>query len=205
MQKQNITPHRHSPRGKTERHCIHCGCLFYVFPHTVAEGKAKYCSRACADAAKKHSPEIAAELFWQQVKRGLADECWNWQGKIISESGHGRVSMSGRLQQAHRVAYSLACGPIPKGQQIRHTCDNAPCCNPQHLILGTQAQNMADMKARNRSARHQRNGNGKLTLEQKKEIQRLYSVGDISMAKLAAIYGVVPGTICFVIHTNLSD
>jgi hypothetical protein len=58
----------------------------------------------------------------------------------------------GSVWKAHRVAWTLANGPIPAGMHVLHTCDNPPCCNPGHLWLGTQADNMADMARKGRTS-----------------------------------------------------
>lgn len=80
---------------------------------------------------------------------GGPDACWPWQGPRF-RAGYGR---SGHHGYAHRAAYENAHGPIPPGMVVRHRCDNPPCCNPAHLVLGTHAENMADMVARGRQCK----------------------------------------------------
>jgi hypothetical protein len=97
----------------------------------------------------------------ERIRRAVSvDEagCWNWQlGR--DRVGYGRVKVqmgareSFRTTSAHRYAYELWVGPIPDGMNVLHRCDNPPCCNPGHLFLGTQRDNMADMHNKGRGPR----------------------------------------------------
>lgn len=98
------------------------------------------------------------QRFWSKVRVGEDDECWPWTG-AVSSYGHGRFKINGKLKLPHRLAYQLLIGPIPKslyyeyhGTVIMHTCDNPRCCNPRHLIAGTQKDNVRDMIEKKRDA-----------------------------------------------------
>jgi hypothetical protein len=64
--------------------------------------------------------------------------------------GYGKLTFQGRAIYAHRLAYELTIGPIPDGMLVCHHCDNPPCCRPDHLFLGDQKANLADMVAKRR-------------------------------------------------------
>ena len=90
--------------------------------------------------------------FWNWVDRSAGqDGCWPWTGPRFPH-GYGQFGSTGQGHDthAHRVAYTAAYGKIPPGVVCRHTCDNPPCCNPRHLALGTQQDNVNDCIARGR-------------------------------------------------------
>lgn len=91
--------------------------------------------------------------------------CWLWLG-YQDEDGYGNISYREKSFRCHRLSWTLARGPIPESLQVLHDCDRfyAPgdrtyrrCCNPAHLKLGTNSDNMADMAAKNRAATGLRN------------------------------------------------
>lgn len=91
--------------------------------------------------------------FRQKIDRsGGADVCWPWTGPRKRSYGSFKVNDCGRRRvgRAHRLAWTLANGPIPDGLCILHRCDNPPCCNPSHLFLGTQLDNIRDRDAKGR-------------------------------------------------------
>jgi len=117
--------------------------------------------------------------FWRFVDRGGANECWPWTG-AKEKLGYGRFRVGGRSEYAHRVAYRLANGTIPSELVVRHKCDNPQCVNPNHLELGTQAENMADAISRQRIP-HGDARSSKLTSKAVREI-----LGTLTPAKVLA-------------------
>ena len=96
-------------------------------------------------------PRPIGERFWEKVARA-EDGCWEWRASR-QLNGYGRFALTPpkRMEGAHRVAYVLSKGPIPSGMVVMHSCDNRGCCRPDHLTLGTVADNNADTRQK---ARH---------------------------------------------------
>lgn len=97
----------------------------------------------------------AVDDFWARVdKSGGDDSCWPWTG-CIGGFGYGSFAMDHVKYNAHRLAWILMNGPIPKGDGyhgtcVCHRCDNPRCCNPGHMFLASQAENLRDMNAKGR-------------------------------------------------------
>jgi hypothetical protein len=102
-----------------------------------------------AQPLPKPTPEDV-ERFWSKVDKGAPNECWEWTG-YTNEDGYGGFSYDtsshgpGRHSfQSHRFAYFVNTEINPGKNLVLHTCDNPPCCNPDHLFLGTAKDNIED-------------------------------------------------------------
>lgn len=107
------------------------------------------------------------------VDRKGAHECWLWKSALTNDN-YPRFGAEGKQWWAHRLAYEDRYGPIPAWPEkvVMHLCNNPPCCNPEHLYLGTISNNMEHAGSLgNLSRRGPKNGNSKLTLEQVEAIR----------------------------------
>lgn len=101
------------------------------------------------------------------------------------------------VKRSHIVAYIHAFGEIPKGKWVLHKCDNPPCCNPEHLFLGSPADNNRDRDAKGRHWTHlgEDHGNAKLTVEDVLEIRRLRQEGCL-LADIGRQFNITDGHVC---------
>lgn len=136
------------------------------------------------DKARAYIKEWTQEVPWSG--------CWLWDGGVVHDptgfGGYGRHRIPGTQKRmlAHRTSYEAYVGPIPLQMHIMHTCDVPACCNPDHLRLGTHADNMADKVAKLRQPRGENAGRALLTEWQVLEIRAAAG----SQSKIAAAFGV---------------
>jgi len=166
--------------------------------------------------------------FWEKVRIRGVDECWPWTA-ARDQCGYGQFGLGSRSDgsndsfPANRVAWTIACGPVPVGLCVLHHCDNPPCQNPRHLWLGTRADNTFDMDRKGR--RGYQTGNwgdkngahthpecvlrgeqcpwSKMNARQVRKIRRRYAVGGISMRSLAGEHGVSISAIHKIVHYTI--
>ena len=135
-----------------------------------------------------------AERLWKRVDRaGGPEACWPWMGAC--SQGYGITSRvengTPSKVRAHRAAWELTNGPVAAGLFVLHRCDNPPCCNPAHLFLGTNADNMRDCAVKLRiRPRHRL-----LTPEMVAQARSYSRSGVLTKAEIAALYGVSPSTV----------
>jgi hypothetical protein len=87
--------------------------------------------------------------FWSKVDKS-DNNCWLFTGKNKYKFGYGQVKFNGKDWGSHRLAWHFTHGEIPEGLCVLHKCDIPACCNPDHLFLGTRADNNRDMREKGR-------------------------------------------------------
>jgi HNH endonuclease len=181
--------------------CLECG-------NEVPKQNKKFCSLSCSVSFtnrtnKKRTPEqlwdSLVKRFWEYIKKGEVDECWEWQGAKDTSTGYGvigsgRQGIKGRTQRIHRVSWKIHFGD-PGDQYVLHKCDNRPCGNPHHLFLGTHQDNMKDRDQKGRGLMGEQANQAKLTEREVKEI-KIRLANRESHRNIAKLYKVSPSIIC---------
>ncbi len=157
------------------------------------------------------------DKFWAHVRK--SDSCWEWIGGK-KESGYGYFDPGPRIPRAraHRWIYQYLNGPVDPKVHVCHICDNPGCVRPDHLFMGTDADNMRDCarKGRHGMQRHpersslhtmlvrpkgEQHGSAKLTADQVREMRRLKREG-VSARELGKQFGIHPGYVSKIVSSR---
>ena len=172
--------------------CQQCNYVFYKKPAEIKRHPKHYCSRKCASESRKIDKY---KTFYDMCFVNNHTDCIEWNG-CISKCGYGKVRFNQQVRLAHRVSYHLKDRgfDLDSCLQVLHACDNPKCVNPDHLFLGTHADNMADMHKKLRS-------NKKL-----KPID-VFAIRESSLPniKLAKLHSVSVRTIRYVKQKDIND
>lgn len=132
--------------------------------------------------------------FWAKVEKG--DGCWNWNGSVNSpKEPYGKLAfMMGKQINltAHRVSWMLHFGEIPEGMCVLHKCDNPACVRPDHLFLGTDADNNLDKlrKGRANAINGEKVNTAKMTPLSVRVARRLFKYHKFKLIEISAIFGI---------------
>ncbi len=135
------------------------------------------------------------EDFMKHVHK--TNSCWEWKGRI-DKNGYGKFNY-GKNTLAHRIS-ALINGLDIENKCVCHHCDNRSCVNPNHLFVGSQADNMRDMVEKNRAKQGVDHPNSKLNPDLVKQIRNMYAQGNISMRRLGEVFNVHELTIYQVVR-----
>ena len=143
----------------------------------------------------KRNKSHTEQSFWDMVDK--SGKCWVWNGYRHSQ-GYGRVKFNGNTWLAHRLAYFLFYKDLPRKLDVMHKCDNPPCVNPNHLILGTHKDNMVDAGKKGRMA-----GPRKFTMPAIQSIRAANKVLGVGPKDLGKIFNINRSTMSRIL-TNKS-
>ena len=180
--------------------CQQCGIAFEI-AEWQKDKNIRFHNRACyLSSDRLYTRKPISERFWKRVhKLSGKDACWLWTGSK-NPDGYGHINIGDhKSDRAHRVAWEVQVGPIPKGKSVLHRCDTPACCRGSHLFLGTHADNMADMCAKGR----QRTGARTIvTFQQRQQIIELRAKS-IFMRTIGDIVGLSKATVCRVLNGKI--
>ena len=133
--------------------------------------------------------------FWSKVRVTNNEySCWEWAG-AIDGTGYGQLRINKTSIRAHRQAWEIFNGPIPEGLFACHKCDNRKCCNPFHIFLGTNQQNIDDAKKKGRIPCGEAHHSAKLTLSIVRRVRSLYESGQYTQKQITIITGIPKSTV----------
>jgi hypothetical protein len=119
----------------------------------------------------------------------------------LDNAGYGRMMFRKVIYLAHRLSWELNRGAIPNGMQVCHHCDNPSCVRPDHLFLGSIADNIADSTKKGRRARGTKVGTSRFTEEEVRAIRFRFATDETATYKgVAREYGCSPTSISNIVQ-----
>lgn len=125
--------------------------------------------------------------------------CFLWT-RYRDPKGYGKVGSGGTVKLAHRLAWELVNGPLPTGAVLLHRCDTPSCVNPDHMFVGSQADNMRDMVAKRRNRCGESHWNSRLSAAVIAEIRSRDVSQPGAQARIAEEFGISTGTTCRIVN-----
>lgn len=171
-------------------HCeIRCHSLGYCSRHYQAFRKYGDATKVLQ---KQHHGKTVRERFLIYTKQGPG--CWEWVGHK-DPNGYGRLNIGGKPILAHRISYMLQYGDVPDEMDVLHKCDTPKCVNPEHLFLGTQADNVRDMHEKGRALKRGLKGTEHNLAKLDEAAVRAIRASTEPDGKVAAAFGIARTTV----------
>lgn len=121
----------------------------------------------------------------------------------MGDVGYGTLYLDGQHTRSHRAAWTLSHGEtVPRGQVVMHVCDNRRCCNPFHLSLGTQRENLEDMRVKGRRAHGEAHVHAQINTEIVLAVRRARRAGE-TQRSIAARFGLRFQHVHKIVHGTL--
>ncbi len=151
-----------------------------------------------------YDPELKARFMDRLKSMNIAtdkNQCWIWKGFTVT-FGYGIMKYEYGTYRTHRIAWETFIGVIPKGKYVLHQCRNYGCCNPAHLFLGDQSENMTYQHKQDKMniASGEAAGQSKLTKDQVEKIRKLWNSGNYYQYQLGEMFGVSQPQICRILN-----
>lgn len=183
-----VRPHDQTSRWKWRWLCqCDCGNEHIVRGSDLTSSKTRSCG-----CVQHRQPDATIRFETNYIPEPNSG-CWLWLGATLGK-GYGQMQLGRSADKqerlAHRVAWRLFKGPIPEGLDVLHHCDVPSCVNPDHLFLGTDFDNMKDMRDKGRD----RFEEAMLTIVDIEDIKRRSANGE-TLKQLAKAYSVSTTTI----------
>jgi hypothetical protein len=182
MATDNSTPARkarHKAEAPLQFNCSECGSAVQMYASVARRTPLRRCP-----SCRKTKP--LDQRFWALVSK--SEGCWEWQGGKTT-AGYGQISEYKKTYYAHRLAYEWYVGPVPQGMFVCHRCDNPSCVRPDHLFVGTAAENVVDAMQKRRYRPWGRTPTRVVLPDEIREIRRRVIAGETQRA-VASDFGI---------------